>query len=1271
MAVDSVARAIAVKNGSGGGGGGGGTSNYNDLSNKPSINGVTLSGDKTTEDLGLPELNINNYNIRSPLFQLYTDPVENLNYYTVLPSLDHSATDTLYLQTKRVPISREGALIEDGTNYDRLYINPWYTDIGVLYDLPYDEHNCYWIQNLNTESPRWMGIKRCEDRDGDGFAYAFGIGNPSTGDINLNYLVVFMTDLEYATFKLNSGDYNWTGIPFGMWYRTPSASVSGNLYCLTDENCLNNEEYRYYLWDFSHEKSDAGSDNDLLTPLLSAGQEFNDDEYRLIYTWNVPVVPVIHEVDPEDNIPSDTGIYHKTTNNVEEYVLVNQKIATESRIMVTQNASGEAGQVIVKNLVLKTDQPLNNPSTFYCHLKFNTTLSKEEVLTILSRTYEGELYDTAEGGSAAFGEDIITVYGDEGYEVATIFDAENGWNPDTEKILANIYFNSSGGSIDGDLSPLYPLISGDYYIVDNTSSDCFSDGTSGYNKPASPDDFLKIGREWLPTRLVPYDTYSEFYFNTDMTIQEVVSCLTTAFNSSHKLEEDFVYDVISADPDNYGHEATLRIVYSVINGFSIVIHSESNEDEILFDENNGGWSRYLNNFRYGKWLMQSGDYSLSAITALISPYKNECQYYFNHEPINSPLPSTETLNAGTYNLHVVDGIKPVGVNTRFNTLKFDMTLSLADMREWLEHWWPFDYASHSAIMVVGANGSIGLSVQRVYSTPSYSIFFKNSNNVSTTLYSSSNRESGSWTSAAETTLASFEGPFRSFYTSQKDGITLFGEVKADTSWTPASGGDIPANIECETATLTESGSDKTLYLTKDVVALLDENVSAPKSTQMAAGMVVLCNDDGTNPTHITTINDTQISVTDTTNNSATAAVLTPSQLSIANASQTLNTGITKDGITIRDVTNNLSNVMTKDDSTITNGHLSTHVKCDRFRLDSNDSSDVVQLSLGQLSMSNDNDDASEISPTGATFVDADRMYETRMDATGIYITDTDSSAYSAQMDYNNMRFLQTSNSTDYSSFYGAGGFKATAPGLHAGSVEGSADSGFKTTGTYSSKSCIGLLTPQMLQLTQGTGSQAKMITICPDNTSDGIITARSGSLEILMDYASMSLKDSGSSYNYQYTCSPEGFSCQGANQFFNYSIESGLATSKFTICTIQYDAEAEEDHVDNLSNVKDNTYVGQVVMLRFYDTGLTEESASVGIITRKGVTEWGNPALTITTSLEVVNMNGQSRTAYRLFIDLSSGYAELVEFDIADAIIINEVGNPSNQRHKVEIINLL
>lgn len=38
-----------------GGGGGGGTSNYNALTNKPSINGVTLIGNKTLEELGVRE----------------------------------------------------------------------------------------------------------------------------------------------------------------------------------------------------------------------------------------------------------------------------------------------------------------------------------------------------------------------------------------------------------------------------------------------------------------------------------------------------------------------------------------------------------------------------------------------------------------------------------------------------------------------------------------------------------------------------------------------------------------------------------------------------------------------------------------------------------------------------------------------------------------------------------------------------------------------------------------------------------------------------------------------------------------------------------------------------------------------------------------------------------------------------------------------------------------------------------------------------------------
>lgn len=49
-----------IKDTSGGGGGGGGTDNYNALSNKPQINGVTLSGNKSSADLNIPTMTVIN-----------------------------------------------------------------------------------------------------------------------------------------------------------------------------------------------------------------------------------------------------------------------------------------------------------------------------------------------------------------------------------------------------------------------------------------------------------------------------------------------------------------------------------------------------------------------------------------------------------------------------------------------------------------------------------------------------------------------------------------------------------------------------------------------------------------------------------------------------------------------------------------------------------------------------------------------------------------------------------------------------------------------------------------------------------------------------------------------------------------------------------------------------------------------------------------------------------------------------------------------------------
>ena len=47
------------------GGGGGGTTNYSQLSNKPSINSVELNGNKTSSDLSLQDVLVSGTNIKT------------------------------------------------------------------------------------------------------------------------------------------------------------------------------------------------------------------------------------------------------------------------------------------------------------------------------------------------------------------------------------------------------------------------------------------------------------------------------------------------------------------------------------------------------------------------------------------------------------------------------------------------------------------------------------------------------------------------------------------------------------------------------------------------------------------------------------------------------------------------------------------------------------------------------------------------------------------------------------------------------------------------------------------------------------------------------------------------------------------------------------------------------------------------------------------------------------------------------------------------------
>lgn len=75
-------------------GGGSGTTNYNDLGNKPSINGVTLSGNKTTSDLGITIPTSTSQLTNNSGF--ITNTVNNLTNYTKTTDLSAVATSGSY-----------------------------------------------------------------------------------------------------------------------------------------------------------------------------------------------------------------------------------------------------------------------------------------------------------------------------------------------------------------------------------------------------------------------------------------------------------------------------------------------------------------------------------------------------------------------------------------------------------------------------------------------------------------------------------------------------------------------------------------------------------------------------------------------------------------------------------------------------------------------------------------------------------------------------------------------------------------------------------------------------------------------------------------------------------------------------------------------------------------------------------------------------------------------------------------------------------------------
>lgn len=95
-----------------GGGGGGGTSNYNDLSHKPKVNNVELSGNKSLDDLGIQE----KLTIDSALSKTSQNPIQNAPVALAVEQLEDSklsksSVDSTLSKTSTNPIQNQAVAL--------------------------------------------------------------------------------------------------------------------------------------------------------------------------------------------------------------------------------------------------------------------------------------------------------------------------------------------------------------------------------------------------------------------------------------------------------------------------------------------------------------------------------------------------------------------------------------------------------------------------------------------------------------------------------------------------------------------------------------------------------------------------------------------------------------------------------------------------------------------------------------------------------------------------------------------------------------------------------------------------------------------------------------------------------------------------------------------------------------------------------------------------------------------------------------------------------
>lgn len=204
-----------------GGGGGGGTTDYNELSNKPSLNLVTIEGHKDFRDYGIqPQLQVN---VTGVLTEGYTYDISNLSVNDVILPYTSNTSEVKYSAIRQVT-SNGACKILDVKNGERYYFRGVVqfvsigedNEVSLIWDNPnntyYDDleftatgNRTLLVSFFNislTGEPRILQVQM-----GESIAESHLRNEVSTNEAKYDIEKLLLENAEYKSKTLNTGKY--------------------------------------------------------------------------------------------------------------------------------------------------------------------------------------------------------------------------------------------------------------------------------------------------------------------------------------------------------------------------------------------------------------------------------------------------------------------------------------------------------------------------------------------------------------------------------------------------------------------------------------------------------------------------------------------------------------------------------------------------------------------------------------------------------------------------------------------------------------------------------------------------------------------------------------------------------------------------------------------------------------------------------------------------------------------------------------------------------